>query len=54
MKSVGTSTSSATPIQNRENIKAVTSERTSVPSAKERKSARGVKETRIWMATKDY
>lgn len=49
MKSVGTRTSSATPIQKSEKRSAVMKERARVPSVKERKSASGVKERMSWV-----
>jgi hypothetical protein len=49
MNRVGTRTSNATPIQKRENKSAVMKEIARVPRAKERKSATGVKERRIWI-----
>jgi hypothetical protein len=52
MKSVGTRTSSATPIQKREKRRAVMKERRRRPSTKERKRARGVKERRSWVRRK--
>ena len=48
MKSVGTSTRSATPIQKSEKRSAVMSERKRTPREKERKSAMGVKERMSW------
>jgi hypothetical protein len=51
--SVGTSTKSAAPIQNRMKSSAVMREKRIVPRAKEAKSARGVKERRSWMKRKD-
>jgi hypothetical protein len=44
MKSVGTRTRSAMPIQKRENRRAVIKERASVPRAKARNRATGVEE----------
>jgi len=49
MKRVGTRTSKATPIQKRENKRAVMSERRRTPMVKDAKSARGVKERRSWV-----
>ena len=54
MKSVGTRRRSATPIQKRENRRAVMKERTSVPRAKARNIATGVEESRNWIRTKVY
>jgi len=45
--------SSATPTQKIENMSAVTRERASMPSEKERKIARGVQQTRSWTRRKD-
>jgi hypothetical protein len=52
MKSVGTRTKSAMPIQKREKRSAVMKERASVPSAKARNTATGVKERRVCIRTK--
>jgi hypothetical protein len=52
-KSVGTSTNSAAPIQNRLKRSAVMNENRIVPRAKEAKRAIGVKERRSWMKRKD-
>jgi len=46
MKSVGTRRRSATPIQKRENRRAVMKERASAPRAKARNIATGVEESR--------
>lgn len=54
MKSVGTSTSSATPIQKSEKRRAVMSERKRTPREKERKSAMGVKERMSWERRKVF
>lgn len=52
MKRVGTRTKSAMPIQKREKRRAVMKERASVPSAKARNRATGVKERRVCIRTK--
>jgi hypothetical protein len=49
MKRVGTRTSKATPIQKRENKRAVMRESRTTPMVKDAKSARGVKERRSWV-----
>lgn len=52
-KSVGTSTNSAAPIQNRLKSSAVMKLKSTVAITKEAKSAMGVKERRSWMKRKD-
>jgi hypothetical protein len=52
MKSVGISTSSAMTSQKSEKRAAATRERRRVPTANEKKIARGVKESRSWMNRK--
>ncbi len=52
MKSVGTRTKRAMPIQKMEKRRAVVKERASVPSAKARNRATGVKERRVCIRTK--
>jgi hypothetical protein len=53
MKSVGTRTRSAMPIQKREKRRAVMKERARAPSTNERKRATGVKERRNWISRND-
>jgi hypothetical protein len=51
IKSVGTRTRSATPVQKRENRRAVIKERASVPRAKARNRATGVEDRMNWIRT---
>lgn len=54
MKSTGTRTKRAAPIQKREKSRALMKEKRMVAMVKEVKSSRGVKERRSWIRRKDY